>query len=300
VAVVTAAGYEYQTEKYELRLSGLLAYFKQMGLPAEDCERFYLFGGECNYLLSLGHDYKLHPVKEWGAGGWQTSSKFIQESPANWEEDQVQSLLDSSEACFQSSLKELKIRGRIIRKKRSVGLIPNQDEEIPREALDETIIRVQTLLETNIRSTSSAGGVRLPYCAFNGGRDAWVDVGNKRVGVHILSAYLGTSLEETLHIGDQFLNTGNDFAARDICPCIWITSPEETTYILKSILRLAGISPDDSDNAAIAGGRSRGSSFAEGPGMLGNEGVDMTEIIRRHSQQQLMDVYTGELIGGKK
>ena len=51
IAVVTAAGYEYAREKYELRLSGLLAYFKQKKLPASDCERFYLFGGECNYLL---------------------------------------------------------------------------------------------------------------------------------------------------------------------------------------------------------------------------------------------------------
>jgi len=51
LAVVTAAGYEYSTEKYELRLSGLLAYFKEKNLPAHDCERFYLFGGECNYLL---------------------------------------------------------------------------------------------------------------------------------------------------------------------------------------------------------------------------------------------------------
>ena len=53
VAVVTAAGYEYVTEKYELRLSGLLAYFKDRGLSEEDCERFYLFGGECNYLLHV-------------------------------------------------------------------------------------------------------------------------------------------------------------------------------------------------------------------------------------------------------
>eukprot|EP00985_Skeletonema_marinoi_P028476 scaffold24987_cov132-Skeletonema_marinoi.AAC.1 len=29
IAVVTAAGYEYQAAKYELRLSGLLAYFKE-------------------------------------------------------------------------------------------------------------------------------------------------------------------------------------------------------------------------------------------------------------------------------
>ena len=53
VAVVTAAGYEYETAKYELRLTGLLAYFKEMNLSQEDCERFYLFGGECNYLLQV-------------------------------------------------------------------------------------------------------------------------------------------------------------------------------------------------------------------------------------------------------
>ena len=53
IAVVTAAGYEYQREKYELRLSGLLKYFQDRKLPAKDCERFFLFGGECNYLLTV-------------------------------------------------------------------------------------------------------------------------------------------------------------------------------------------------------------------------------------------------------
>ena len=51
IAVVTAAGYEYETKKYELRLSGLLDYFQSKGLSEQDCERFYLFGGECNYLM---------------------------------------------------------------------------------------------------------------------------------------------------------------------------------------------------------------------------------------------------------
>lgn len=55
VAVVTAAGYEYETQKYELRLSGLLDYFQQKGLSEEDCDRFYLFGGECNYLLHVSN-----------------------------------------------------------------------------------------------------------------------------------------------------------------------------------------------------------------------------------------------------
>lgn len=53
VAVVTAAGYEYNVEKYEYRLSGLLNYFKHQGLTPEECERFVLFGGECNYLVHV-------------------------------------------------------------------------------------------------------------------------------------------------------------------------------------------------------------------------------------------------------
>ena len=53
IAVVTAAGYEYNVEKYEFRLSGLLAYFKSKGLTEEECNRFYLFGGECNFLLKV-------------------------------------------------------------------------------------------------------------------------------------------------------------------------------------------------------------------------------------------------------
>lgn len=38
----------------------------------------------------------------------------------------------------------------------------------------------------------------------------------------VLQSYLGVPAVETLHIGDQFLNTGNDYAARDVSPCIWI------------------------------------------------------------------------------
>jgi IMP and pyridine-specific 5'-nucleotidase len=53
IAVVTAAGYEYNVEKYEFRLSGLLDYFKAKQLTEDECKRFFLFGGECNYLLHV-------------------------------------------------------------------------------------------------------------------------------------------------------------------------------------------------------------------------------------------------------
>ena len=289
VAVVTAAGYEYQSEKYELRLSGLLAYFRDRKLPPEDCERFYLFGGECNYLLRLGSDYKLHPVREHGAGGWLTSTKYMEEAPGNWCEDEIKMLLDTAETCMKQSIDEQNLRARLIRKKRAVGLIPKPDEQIPREALDESILRVQAELQRHPK-------ISLPFCAFNGGSDAWVDCGNKRVGVAILQSYLGVPNEETLHVGDQFLNTGNDFAARETSPCVWITSPDETTYILKSILRLAGVSLNGHDAKSKASSATRGnagggdSSINKTPSQL-----DFNEIERRTATVKIMDVYTGEI-----
>ena len=288
VAVVTAAGYEYQSEKYELRLSGLLAYFHDRKLPLEDCERFYLFGGECNYLLRLGSDYKLHPVKEHGAGGWLTSTKYMEEAPGNWDENEISMLLDTAEACMKQSIDEQNLRARIIRKKRAVGLIPKPDEEIHREALDESILRVQAELQRHPR-------ISLPFCAFNGGSDAWVDCGNKRVGVAILQSYLGVPNEETLHVGDQFLNTGNDFAARDTSPCAWITSPDETTYILKSILRLAGVPLNGHDAkskvaSVMKGNAGGGERIGRTPSQL-----DFDEVERRSATVKIMDVYTGEI-----
>ncbi len=95
-------------------------------------------------------------------------------------------------------------------------------------------------------------------------------------------------------LGDQFLNTGNDFAARSICPCVWITSPDETTYILKSILRLAGVplmslvhSLDEKVNGFV---QEENKTVEEG-----KKTVDFTEMERRLSGMK-MDVFTGEII----
>lgn len=143
-------------------------------------------------------------MKETGRGGWLTTTKFLQDSPANWSDQDIQTLLDMAEKAAQESVEDQLIRGRVIRKKRSVGLVPLSDQQIPREALDETVLRCQSQLQ----KMNDGTGPRVPFCAFNGGRDVWVDVGNKRVGVEVLGAYVGVDPKETLHIGDQFLNTG--------------------------------------------------------------------------------------------
>ncbi len=169
---------------------------------------------------------------------------FGTKAPGNWDEDEIQSLLDVAEKSIKNSISELNVRGWCLRKKRAVGVIANEGCTITKEVLDETVLRVQDELDRHTNGT-------LPFCAFNGGSDVWVDCGNKRVGVSILSSYLGLPVKETIHVGDQFLSNGNDFAARDICPCIWITNPDETTYILKSILRLAGASLEPSNNYSL-------------------------------------------------
>lgn len=136
-----------------------------------------------NYLLRLGADFKLNAVREDGPGGWMVTTKYISDSPGNWREGEVKSVLDKAERCFNACMKDQNMRARIIRKRRSVGMIPRVDEKLTREALDEAVLRIQTELENS--------KINLPFCAFNGGRDAWVDVGNKRVGVQVLQSYLG-------------------------------------------------------------------------------------------------------------
>jgi IMP and pyridine-specific 5'-nucleotidase len=240
-------------------------------------------------IAQLGSDYRLHPVKEMGRGGWLTTTKFLADSPANWSEEDVTALLDVAERAVKESVEDQSMRGMLIRKKRAIGLVPNPGQQMTREALDETVLRCQA----ELRMMNNGKGPQIPFCAFNGGRDVWVDVGNKRVGVEVLGAYMGVEASEVLHIGDQFLNTGNDYAARDICPCIWITSPEETTYVLKTILRFAGVNYEVDETE-----KEEAKKILSGIVSVGkvSSSVDFGEVERRAIAIK-MDVFTGEISG---
>ena len=81
--------------------------------------------------------------------------------------------------------------------------------------------------------------------------------------------------------------------ARDICPCVWITSPDETTYILKSILRLAGVSLEgegNDDNDITEGGEEDKSNEKKDSNELQ---VNLKTVASRNA---MMDVYTGEML----
>mmetsp|Transcript_26485 Transcript_26485/g.34342 ORF Transcript_26485/g.34342 Transcript_26485/m.34342 type:complete len:437 (-) Transcript_26485:253-1563(-) len=235
VALITAAGYGYDSEKYEQRLSGLLEYFRKCQLPEEVMSRFYVVGGECNFLLQCGSEAKLQPIQ---AEVWKPDV-------LTFSEEDIQALLDTAEGTIREAIEDLQLQVRVIRKARAVGIIPggsNSKREQPnghgankvnREHLDEVVLRVQHALRQS--------GNQLPFCAFNGGNDAFVDIGDKSIGVQGLQRYLGLSPDVCMHVGDQFLSTGNDIAARSVCPTIWISNPRETKCILKTILKIHGL-----------------------------------------------------------
>jgi len=80
-------------------------------------------------------------------------------------------------------------------------------------------------------------GKELPFCAFNGGNDVFVDIGDKSWGVLVLQGMFGgVGGERTLHVGDQFLSAGsNDFKARVVGTTAWIASPKETVELLDEL-----------------------------------------------------------------
>ena len=82
--------------------------------------------------------------------------------------------------------------------------------------------------------------------------------------------------------------------ARDICPCVWITSPDETTYILKTILRLAGVSLEGDASDDLTDGSEEDKSDTEGKR---KSLVNLSTVASRNS---MMDVYTGEMLSELK
>ncbi len=58
----------------------------------------------------------------------------------------------------------------------------------------------------------------------------------------------------------QFLHTGNDHAARETCPCIWIINPRETGKVLQHVLKYLEITPVTLSTLSLQPGDETGSS----------------------------------------
>jgi IMP and pyridine-specific 5'-nucleotidase len=216
VAIVTAAGYPGNAAKFEGRLAGLLEAFESLQLPHHVTRLFHVMGGECNYLLRVNSSYKLEFVPD---ELWKSADMLA------WGEHEVTKLLDDAERSLRSAAARLRVPVEIIRKPRAVGAVP-RDPTIY-EVLEEMALTVQVQLMHS----------PLPFCAFNGGNDVFVDVGNKSVGLRALMQFLSKKCCETLHVGDRFTMSGNDAATRSQCSILWVANPEETAFFTRLLLR---------------------------------------------------------------
>ncbi|KAL8703359.1 MAG: hypothetical protein Q9201_003444 [Fulgogasparrea decipioides] len=224
VGIVTAAGYTDASRYYE-RLHGLLDAVTNAVTDKEiEDPRVIIIGGESNYLFEFDYHaetfLKYIPRKTWMLDEMRT-----------WQEDNIQSLLDVAKGALKECIDNMQLSAEIVRKDRAVGIIPVTGpgkQRFTREQLEETVLVTQQILEL------SDPGKKVPFCAFNGGNDVFVDIGDKSWGVLSCQRYLGgIEGSKTLHIGDQFLSAGaNDFKARLACTTAWIANPAETVALL--------------------------------------------------------------------
>ncbi|APA11141.1 hypothetical protein sscle_07g059110 [Sclerotinia sclerotiorum 1980 UF-70] len=233
IGIVTAAGYS-EAEKYYGRLHGLLEAIKVSTiLTPEQKQNLIVMGGESNFLFTYDsnspHLLTHHHRRSW-----------ILPSMSTWTQPNITALLDLAESSLRECVTNLALPATILRKERAVGIIPQEPGfKFAREHLEETVLVVQKKLEM------SDVGRSLPFCAFNGGNDVFVDIGDKSWGVLVCQKFFGGNVEDesrwikgerTLHVGDQFLSAGsNDFKARVVGTTAWIASPRETVELLDEL-----------------------------------------------------------------
>lgn len=271
VGIVTAAGYT-DADRYYERLYGLIdAITVSTDLSPAQKQNIVIMGGEDNYLFEYSESSpcRLAPVPR---------ERWLTPEMASWSEADITALLDVAEAALRECVRTMKLPASIVRKDRAVGIVPNFPElRIARESLEETVLVVQRILEASAlgfpttsaptisNSTTTASSNipsqhqqypqqqqqpsskprRVPFCAFNGGRDVFVDIGDKSWGVMVCQQWFGGGdgnairAENTLHVGDQFLSAGsNDFKARSVGTTAWIASPAETVELLDELADL--------------------------------------------------------------
>lgn len=231
IGIVTAAGYEENggAERYYGRLHGLLEAVKTSTLLSDSLRKnLVVMGGESNFLFKFDIDAP-HLLT------WVSRKAWILDDMYNWTEDTIQALLDKAARALLDCIANLHLDAELVRKSRAVGIVPKQPgKKFAREQLEETVLIVQKVLEM------SSAGQAIPFCAFNGGNDVFVDIGDKSWGVLVCQKYFG-DLEgrliegkKTVHVGDQFLsaNGANDFRARRVGTTAWVASPSETVELL--------------------------------------------------------------------
>lgn len=193
--------------------------------------RLTLVGGESNFLFKFSPNSP-HLLE------WIPRRAWILDEMLTWTEPTIQALLNKAEVALRECVQNLNLPAILIRKERAVGIIPSSPSiRFARESLEETVLVVQKILEMSPVSKT------LPFCAFNGGNDVFVDIGDKSWGVLVCQKFFGDLAgrkiegKKTLHVGDQFLsaNGANDFRARKVGTTAWVASPAETVELLDEV-----------------------------------------------------------------
>ncbi|KAK3679369.1 IMP 5'-nucleotidase [Recurvomyces mirabilis] len=231
IGLVTAAGYT-EAKEYHRRFAGLLDAIAASDHSHKLEHKLVVMGGESNFMFTYTPTapYKLEQVPD---ADWRLPEM------ETWTHENVNALLDVAEQALRDCIKTLAIPVSVLRKSHAVGIYPEKGTRLSREILEETVLNVRQLI------SASLAGQRIPFCAFNGGNDVFVDIGDKSYGVMACQRYFGgIEAAKTLHVGDQFLSAGaNDFKARLACCTAWIASPKETVQLLDEVVELGGHTP---------------------------------------------------------
>nr|XP_023907971.1 IMP-specific 5'-nucleotidase 1-like [Quercus suber] len=228
VGIVTAAGY-VEAEKYYERLHGLLDAIAASD-PSHALEnRLVVVGGESSFMFTYAPSRSSCRLQAVARTDWQLPEM------AHWTDESIKALLDVAEAALRDCVAYMQLPVGVLRKERAVGIYPTDGVKLTREQLEETVLVTQRILET------SPAGQTIPFCAFNGGNDVFVDIGDKSWGVRACQQYFGgIDGAASLHVGDQFLSAGaNDFKARLAATTAWIASPAETVNLLDEIAQMS-------------------------------------------------------------
>ena len=87
----------------------------------------------------------------------------------SWTEQTIKELLDSAEWALEECKTNLKLPGKIIRKTRAVGIVPEvPGYHFPRESLEETVLVVQKKLEMSVAGRSSKLQLLVTWFIFRG------------------------------------------------------------------------------------------------------------------------------------
>lgn len=156
VAIVTAAGYPNNPQKYEHRIRGLLEEMKKREYKSEMLRRFYLMGGECNYLHRVNENYQLEYIVE---DHWKVP--IIKK----WTVEMIATYFDQIATFIAQVCNRLRIQHKteIIRKEKAIGLITKESFKLTIEVLNEVVFSVEDFITTS--------GFTFPYCCFNSGSD---------------------------------------------------------------------------------------------------------------------------------